>query len=96
MSSRYSQIRIAMDLFHEAPRFAPAGQEGDRFEQHISFEGDLPVPIPNFTSAPRVIITPVKKERFDSRGGFNVVTPAYVAREVTPEGFRFVATGLTS
>jgi hypothetical protein len=91
MSSRYSQIRIAMDIFQEAPRFAPAGQKGDQFEQHISFEGDLPVPVPNFTSPPRVIITPVKKDRFDSTGGFNVMTPAYVARDLTPKGFRFVA-----
>lgn len=90
MSSRYPQIRIAMDLFNEAPRLAPAGQDGDRFERVISFEGDLPVPIPDFSAAPRVIITPVRKLRLDG-AGFNILTPVCAARDVTARGFRLAA-----
>jgi len=32
MSSRYPQIRIAMDLFNEVPQLSPAGHDGDHFE----------------------------------------------------------------
>jgi hypothetical protein len=91
MSTRYSQVRIAMDLFNEAPRFAPAGHDGDRFEMFISFEGDLPVPVPGFTSAPRVIITPVRKFARDGAAGFNLMTPICAARDVTARGFRLAA-----
>jgi hypothetical protein len=87
MSSRYSQIRIAMDLFNEVPRLSPAGHDGDHFEQLISFQGDLPVPIPEFETPPRVIVTPVIKNRFDGPG-FNLVTPVCAARSITANDFR--------
>jgi hypothetical protein len=91
MSSRYSKVRIAMDLFREFPRFAPAGQNGDRREMRISFEEDLPIPIPGFSAAPRVIVTPVRLDLRDDSGGFNIMTPVCAARDVTVKDFRLVA-----
>jgi hypothetical protein len=92
----YSHTQIRMNRFDEGPRFAPAGQSGDRFDQfiafnsgNISFLGDLPTR-PNFTGPPRVIITPVKLTKFDGNG-FDVMTPVCAARDVTEEGFRLAA-----
>jgi hypothetical protein len=87
MSSRYSQIRIAMNIFEEVARLAPAGSDGDRFEVFISFEGDLPIPVPDFKTAPRVIVTPVRQLPKDGEK-FNLVTPIGAARDVTAKGFR--------
>jgi len=91
VSSRYSQIRIALDLFNELPRLEPAGQSGDRVERVISFEGDLPVPIPHFSAAPRVIVTPVRKLRLNEAGSVNILLAVGAVRDVTPQGFRLVA-----
>jgi hypothetical protein len=91
MSSRYSKVLVAMDRFNEAPRFAPAGQKGDRFETRISLEGDLAFPIPGFSAAPRVIITPVRNNLRNLDGSFNLVTPVCAARDVTAKDFRLVA-----
>jgi hypothetical protein len=92
----YSHTQIRMNRFDEGPRFAPAGQSGDRFDQFIAFNsgniaflGDLPTR-PNFTGPPRVIITPVKLTKFDGKG-FDVMTPVCAARDVTAEGFRLAA-----
>ena len=93
MSSRYSEVRIALDRFNEAPRFAAAGLEGDRFERFISFEGDLPVPIPGFKTAPRVIVTPLRMLVRDG-AVFNTMTPSWSARDITTKGFRLTANNL--
>lgn len=87
MSSRYSHIRIAMDTFNEVPRLSPAGHDGDHYEMRISFEGDLPVPIPEFETPPCVIVTPVIKDRLDGTT-FNLVTPVCAARSITAKDFR--------
>jgi hypothetical protein len=90
LSTRYFELRIAMDRFNEAPRFAAAGHEGDRFERFISFEGDLPVPIPGFKTAPRVIVTPLRMLVHDGPA-FNSMTPSCSARDITTKGFRLTA-----
>ena len=98
MGTKYTQIRYAMDKF-EGGRFSRADQSGDWLDISISFEGDLPVKVPNFVGTPRVIITPVRNTNLDptstpgsgGRLGFNVMTPVCVARDVTPQGFRLAA-----
>jgi hypothetical protein len=89
MSVKYTQTRIAIDKF-EGGNFAPAGQKGDWLDIFISFEGDLPVKIPNFVNAPRVVVTPVMTTKFNGNE-FNVMTPVCVARDVTTKGFRLAA-----
>jgi hypothetical protein len=77
MSTKYTQIRYAMDGF-EGGSFSPAGQRGDWLDVSISFEGDLPVKVPDFVGAPRVIVTPVTTTRFDPTFAgqrFNMMTP---------------------
>ena len=93
MGTKYTQIRYAMAPF-EGGRFARANQSGDWLDIQISFEGDLPVKVPNFVGTPRVIITPVRNTNFDPTSTterFNVMTPVCVARDVTPTGFRLAA-----
>lgn len=93
MSSKYTQIRYAMDGF-EGGQFSRAGESGDWLDISISFEGDLPVKVPNFVGTPRLIITPVRNTQFDPTStsrSLNVMTPVCVARDVTPQGFRLAA-----
>jgi hypothetical protein len=89
MGTRYSQIRSAMDKC-EGGNFSPAGQPGDWLDIFISFEGDLPVPLPHFSVPPRVIVTPIRMTKFH-RTGFNVMTPVCIVRDVTTQGFRLAA-----
>jgi hypothetical protein len=93
MSTKYTQIRYAMAPF-EGGTFQHAGKSGDWLDIAISFQGDLPVKLPNFVGTPRVIITPVRNTNFDPTStsrSFNVMTPVCVARDVTPQGFRLAA-----
>lgn len=89
MSVKYTQSRIAIAQF-EGGNFAPACQKGDWLDIFISFEGDLPVKIPNFVNAPRVVITPVRNTNFSGKD-YNVMTPVCVARDVTAKGFSLAA-----
>ncbi|SAK96247.1 hypothetical protein AWB81_05366 [Caballeronia arationis] len=89
MTTRYTEMRIAVDNF-EGGTLSPAGQSGDWLDVFISFEGDLPVKIPNFAASPRVIVTPVKATKF-SGGQLNVATPVCLARDVSTKGFRLAA-----
>jgi hypothetical protein len=82
-----------MDRFDEGPRFAAAGHDGDRFERFISFEGDLAVPIPEFQTAPRVIVTPLRTSVRDGPA-FNSMTPCCSARNITTRGFHLAAQNL--
>jgi hypothetical protein len=90
MGTRYTEIRIAIDRF-EGGSFSAAGQQGDWLDTAISFEGDLPVRIPSFSVPPRVVVTPICATKFDGKGGFNVMTPICVVRDVTTKGFRLAA-----